>query len=106
MPPPRKPMNLHILSGYAKKQPGRLRDRAGEPLITTDLRDIPPPKHLDKEHREIWREAAQQLEPWVAGESDVPAFEMLVRLIRMMRTDETDGRISRPDYIRCSANST
>lgn len=88
MPAPRKPTRLHHLSGSAKRHPERMRNRTHEPQITACLRDLPPPEHLDKELREIWTDVAQDLEPWVAGEPDFLAFEMLCRLIRMLRTDQ------------------
>lgn len=86
MPRPRKPTRLHILSGSAKRHPERIRNRKHEPPVDTCLREIDPPSHLSKAHKQLWLELRDGLSPFVAGESDMLAFEFLVRCAHMLRT--------------------
>lgn len=85
---PRKPTQLHVISGSAAKHPDRMREREGEPEVDGDLRDMGPPTHLDDSLAEIWREVAKLLHARVAGDSDVLAFEALVRATAMCRSAE------------------
>lgn len=49
---PRKPTKLHILSGSAKHDPQRLRDRAHEPIVTAGVGE--PPSYLGEDGRREW----------------------------------------------------
>lgn len=96
---PRKPTQLHVVSGSAKVHPERMRQRENEPDFSDDLRDIPAPDHLDKMHRELWQELRSHLHVRVASEQDATAFEALVRLVMVMRT----GQAVAADYARLQA---
>lgn len=97
---PRKPTQLHVVSGSAKKHPDRMRDRTGEPVLQGgDLRDARPPKHLDKEHAALWNELRRHLHARVSSDQDAIAFEALVRLVGVMRS----GGAAAADYARLQA---
>ena len=95
---PRKPTQLHVVSGSARKHPDRMRERESEPETgDTDLRDIPPPDGF--QHPDIWREVQQMLHARVAGQNDHVAFEALCHLIAKMR----GGEAAAADYARLQA---
>lgn len=97
---PRKPTELHVISGSAKTNPGRLENRASEPEIDgSDLRGSPAPDHLDEVLAAIWNEVAGYLHARVASAPDLIALEALVRLVGVMRTGEAVAA----DYARLQA---
>jgi len=97
---PRKPTQLHVVSGAARVHPERMREREAEPVVETgDLRDIEAPDHLDKMHRDLWNELRPQLHARVSSANDATAFEALVRLVMVMRT----GQAAAADYARLQA---
>lgn len=97
---PRKPTQLHIVSGTAKAHPERMKEREAEPVVDgADLRDLPAPDHLDKMHAALWDELRAQLHARVASEHDATAFEALVRLVMIMRT----GQAAAADFARLQA---
>ena len=86
---PRKPTQLHVVSGSAAKHPDRMRERENEPEAgDTDLRTAEPPQHLDAKLKKLWREIRSHLHARVAAEQDAIALEALVRLVDLMRTGE------------------
>jgi hypothetical protein len=85
MPRPRKPTTVLKLVGAGKKNPARLRERADEPIDNNPLGA--PPKRLMPTERKIWSELQAELVEGVALASDRQAFEVLVRLLGMMRTN-------------------
>ncbi|MAG24944.1 terminase [Candidatus Pacearchaeota archaeon] len=93
---PRKPTHLHVVSGSAKTNPGRLADREAEPVADDDIRGIEAPDYLDEGLAAIWREVAGMLHARVASNPDMIALEALVRLVARMRT----GEMSAADYAR------
>lgn len=97
---PRKPTELHVISGSAKVHPERMRERQSEPeLGTIDLREAPAPDHLDKLHSALWDELKVLLHARVASEHDAIAFEALVRLVMTMRL----GNAAAADFARLQA---
>jgi phage terminase small subunit len=62
------------------------RARKGEPKASKPLGKAP--KYLSDEEKQIWKEIAKRLAPGVAMESDRDAFELMVRLTHMMRTND------------------
>lgn len=97
---PRKPTQLHVVSGSAKKHPDRMRERADEPEVATlDLREAEAPEHLDKLHKDLWNELKALLHARVASDHDAIAFEALVRLVMTMRL----GNSAAADYARLQA---
>lgn len=93
---PRKPTQLHVVSGSAKTNPGRLEDRQSEPETDGDIRGIEAPDYLDSDLAAIWKEVAGSLHARVASNPDMIALEALVRLVAKMRT----GEMSAADYAR------
>ena len=86
---PRKPTALHVISGSAAKHPDRMRERESEPVVEgDDLRDCPPPDHLDDALAAIWKEVAGLLHARVSSAPDLIALEALVRLVHVMRSGE------------------
>lgn len=97
---PRKPTNLHVISGSAKVHPERMRERQDEPETTgLDLREYEAPDRLDELHRNVWNEVRGYLHARVASEVDLIAFEALVRLVMVMRS----GQAAAADYARLQA---
>lgn len=97
---PRKPTQLHVVSGSAKKHPDRMRERQTEPEVSDfDLRTAEPPEHLSEELAKLWREVCQHLHARVAAEQDAIALEALVRLVALMRS----GDAAASDYARLQA---
>ena len=97
---PRKPTELHVISGSAKTNPGRLENRQNEPEAEGgDLREVPPPTHLDDGLAAIWKEVASILHARVTSAPDVIALEALVRLVGVMRS----GDAVAADYARLQA---
>lgn len=97
---PRKPTQLHVISGSAQKHPDRMREREAEPVTDAgDLRDMEAPDHLDKLHANLWNELKSQLHARVSSQHDATAFEALVRLVMVMRT----GQAAAADYARLQA---
>lgn len=97
---PRKPTELHVISGSAKTNPGRLQNRADEPEADgEDLRDAPAPSHLDDGLAAIWKEVTGNLHARVAASADLIALEALVRLVGVMRSGEAVAA----DYARLQA---
>lgn len=94
---PRKPTELHIISGSAAKHPDRMRGRESEPAAEGgDLRDARPPRHIKGPLAKIWKEMQGHLHARVASAPDAIAFEVLVRLIDQMR----HGEMGAADYSR------
>jgi hypothetical protein len=50
-----------------------------------------PPKHLNAELKQIWKEIAKRLLPGVATVADRDAFEMMVRLTAQMRNETVEN---------------
>jgi len=98
---PRKPTQLHVVSGTAKQHPERMKAREAEPVSDgADLRDLPAPAHIkDRQLRKIWDEEKRKLHPRVATENDATAFEALVRLTAVMRS----GEMVAAEYARLKA---
>lgn len=97
---PRKPTQLHVISGSAKKHPDRMREREGEPAVEgADLRDMEAPDHLDRMHADLWNELRGHLHARVSSDQDAIAFEALVRLVMVMRL----GNAAAADYARLQA---
>lgn len=97
---PRKPTELHVISGAAAKHPDRMRDRENEPVSEgVDLRDAPAPEHLPEALASIWEEVAGLLHARVASAADLIALEALVRLVGVMRS----GQAVAADYARLQA---
>jgi phage terminase small subunit len=97
---PRKPTQLHVVSGTAKVHPERMREREAEPTLDGfDLRDMEAPDHLDEMHAKLWNEIRGHLHARTSGEQDIVAFEALVRLVMVMRL----GRAVAADYARLQA---
>src|SRR4051812_32567298 len=97
---PRKPTQLHVISGSAQKHPDRMREREAEPVPEgNDLRDLPAPDHLDETHAKLWEELRHHLHARTSGEQDSVAFEALVRLVAVMRL----GRAVAADFARLQA---
>lgn len=96
---PRKPTQLHVVSGAAKKHPDRMRERQDEPAVSGDLAGMEPPLHLDKALAKLWREIRGHLHARVAGAQDIIAFEALVRLVDKMRS----GEMVAAEYARLQA---
>lgn len=89
MPANRKPTEVLKLVGAGKKNPARLRERAGEPTDNDPLGD--PPAYLMATEREIWGVLKDQLVEGVALASDRMAFEVLCRLVGLMQTNGIGG---------------
>lgn len=97
---PRKPTQLHIVSGAAKKDPQRMKAREAEPVeIDGDLKEAAPPVHLDAELKRLWKELQRHLHPRVSGGQDAIAFEALVRLVKVLRS----GEMVAAEYARLQA---
>ncbi len=97
---PRKPTQLHVISGSAKTNPERMKAREAEPVVEGfDLRDCPAPDHLDEAHRKTWDEVRRITHARVASEPDIIALEALVRLVVVMRS----GDAVAADYARLQA---
>lgn len=97
---PRKPTQLHVISGSAQKHPDRMREREDEPLVEGgDLRDSGAPDHLDPMHRDLWNELRCQLHARVSSDQDATAFEALVRLVMIMRM----GKATAAEFARLQA---
>lgn len=97
---PRKPTELHVISGSASKHPDRMRERADEPEVDgEDLREAPAPDHLDERLAAIWKEVTGYLHARVASAPDLIALEALVRLVGVMRSGEAVAA----DYARLQA---
>jgi phage terminase small subunit len=78
---PRQPSAVLEAKGSFLSHPARA--RSNEP---TDARPLGgPPKHLDIEHKKLWRELQKHLMPGVAFYSDRTAFEALVRIVYQLR---------------------
>lgn len=86
MPNPRLPTETLKLTGAYAKDPGKLeRSRPAEPVGYQELPD--PPAHLSAAEAAIWREVSATMHKRVTAGADVHAFEILVRLITIMRYD-------------------
>lgn len=97
---PRKPTELHVISGSASKHPDRMRERQNEPEADgEDLRDATAPDHLDDGLAAIWKEVTGNLHARVAASADLIALEALVRLVGVMRSGEAVAA----DYARLQA---
>ena len=96
---PRKPTQLHVVSGSAAKHPDRMRERENEPEADGDLREIKPPEHLVEDLASIWKEVAGLLHARVASNPDLIALEALVRLVKVMRSGDAQAA----DYARLQA---
>ena len=96
---PRKPTELHVISGSAAKHPDRMRERENEPETSGDLRGIEPPAHLDDGLAAIWKEVAGLIHARVASGPDIIALEAMVRLVGVMRS----GEAAAADYARLQA---
>jgi phage terminase small subunit len=97
---PRKPTELHVVSGSARKHPDRMRERTAEPIPGGfDLRDAPAPDHLDEALAAIWKEVTGLLHARVSSGPDLIALEALVRLVAVMRS----GEAAAADYARLQA---
>lgn len=97
---PRKPTQLHIVSGSAQKHPDRMREREDEPVVDgVDLREADAPDHLDGLHKDLWNELKAQLHARVASDQDAVAFEALVRLVMIMRL----GKATAAEFARLQA---
>ena len=96
---PRKPTQLHVVSGSAAKHPDRMRERQSEPETDGDLREVDAPEHLDDDLAAIWKEVAGYLHARVASNPDLIALEALVRLVAIMRSGEAQAA----DYARLQA---
>ncbi len=86
---PRKPTNLLILSGVAKKNPKRLKEREGEPENVNPLGD--PPKKLTVAERRYWESIKQESIEGVLGEADRFAVAIASRLINKFFTNTING---------------
>lgn len=83
MPRPRKPTQLHALSGALDKNPGRFADRANEPQDDRPLGD--PPMHLRPEERAAWAELERISAPGVLCFGDRIIVELTAVHIAMLR---------------------
>src|SRR5579875_1700742 len=84
MPAHRKSLDVHHISGAAKKNPQRFRDRKPAPTPSGDLGK--PPKHLTADERKAWKEIASQVPPGVLANADRIALEIASRLLVRFRT--------------------
>lgn len=84
MPAPRMPTaSVKLTGGYAN-DPGKLaKQRPAEPAGYQELPD--PPAHLPEREAAIWREVSATMHKRVTAAADVHGFEILVRLITIMR---------------------
>lgn len=97
---PRKPTQLHVVSGTAKVHPERMREREAEPTeVDGDLRETEAPEHLDEDLAKLWTELRGHLHARISGAQDAVAFEALVRLVKIMRSGEAVAA----DYARLQA---
>jgi hypothetical protein len=48
-----------------------------------------PPKYMDPEHKKLWKQIAKRQPPGVLLETDREAFELMINLTYIMRTDFT-----------------
>lgn len=76
MPQPRKPTQVHELTGAFKHNPDRGRARAGEPKPNGPIGD--PPDELTPEQRALWREYVAIVPPGVMCRADRSALHSLV----------------------------
>ncbi len=83
---PRKPTKLHLISGSYRKD--RHGDRDSEPEITEPLGG--PPESWPITAKLLWAELADLIPPGVATKADRLTFELLCRLVGVMRTG-TEG---------------
>ena len=78
---PRKPTKLHLIQGTLRAT--RHRDRENEPEVIEPLGG--PPEAWPIAAKLLWAELADQIPPFVATKSDRVAFELLCRLVGLMR---------------------
>lgn len=84
MPTPRKPTETLKLTGAYANNPGKLAaQRPAEPVGYQELPD--PPAHLPARDAAVWREVSETMHKRVTAGADVHAFEILIRLITIMR---------------------
>jgi hypothetical protein len=83
---PRKPTNVLKLNGTQNRNPGRLKEREGEPDNIAPLGD--PPIELTDEESDCWRELADISIPGVLGKADRIAVEMAAKLLVRLRSGE------------------
>lgn len=97
---PRKPTKLLLLTGTAKRNPGRLKGRAEQgadgvwresgpesPPLATE-----PPAYFDAEERERWAELLRILPAGVPQERDQIAAEMIAQLWAGLRRRALDAK--------------
>lgn len=81
---PRIPTAVVKLTGGYAANAGRLaKQRPAEPSGYQELPD--PPEHLPEREAAIWREVSATMHKRVTAAADVHGFEILVRLITIMR---------------------
>lgn len=83
MPRPRKPTQLHALSGALDKNPARFTDRANEPQDDRPLGD--PPMHLTADQRVAWAELERISAPGVLCFGDRIIVELAALHIALLR---------------------
>jgi phage terminase small subunit len=83
MPRPRKPTELHALSGALEKNPGRYADRKAEPQDDRALG--PPPEWLAADAKAAWLELERISAPGVLRIGDRIAVEIAALLIARLR---------------------
>ena len=81
---PRKPSNVHRLSGAFAKNPKRGRARANEPVPNPELGA--PPAYFDDAQKACWAEFADIMPPGVIAKSDRIIVEMAARLLAQYRS--------------------
>lgn len=95
MPRPRKPTNVLELKGAFKKDPQR---RRMDPPTCPGLG--PPPSHLSKAERHIWKEIESRAPEGVLTRSDRLAAEELCSLVHEIRTNRDNVITSKRTLLR------
>lgn len=87
MPQPRVPTSILRARGAFKNHPEREKDRVNEPVAKDPLG--PPPKHLSKEEKKIWKELAAIIPEGVAFATD----RWIVETAVILKAKERAGTI-------------
>ena len=88
MPPRKKTLEEHRLSGAVDKNPGRFKDRVDPPAPKAPIGKAP--RHLDAEQQKIWRELTSNAPDGFLGSCDAVSVEIAVRLTQKMRKGGMD----------------
>jgi phage terminase small subunit len=82
MPTPRKPPEIHVISGAYQNHPNR---KPKGVIPKSDLPPGAPPPHFDADQRKVWRELLDMLPASVATKTDRWVMEMACVLMAKFR---------------------